>query len=374
MARAVVVGAGIGGLTSAVALARRGWDVTVLERASKLEPVGAGLGMGPNAVHALDAIGLGDAVRKMSAVQGSGGIQRANGNWLVHTDLSVLASHFGDPQIVMLRADLIRLLIDALPDHAVHTAVTVTDVQPQTGRITTAAGDEQTADLIVAADGIRSSARKRLFPAHPDPVYSGFTAWRFLASSPDHPFDPAETWDRAGNVFGAVPIGGAKVYCYASAPAVQGVRYDDEAAGLRNRFNGWHDPIPALTRDLTSDQVLHDDVYWLASPLPAYHQGKVALVGDAAHAMTPHLGQGACLAIEDAVVLAATADDLPAYTKARLPRTRMIAKASYRATRLSGTTHRTQAAARDAAIWLAGRLGPGLMIRQLAPIASWTPK
>jgi len=374
MSRAVVVGAGIGGLTSAVALARRGWDVTVLERAETLEPVGAGLGMGPNAVHALDAIGLGDAVREMSAIQGSGGIRRASGTWLIRTDLSVLERRFGAPQIVALRADVVRLLTEALPAGALRTGVTVTGVEPGEGSVTTgSAGEELTADLVVAADGIHSAVRARLFPAHEGPVYSGFTAWRFLAGAPARSFEPAETWGGAGEIFGTVPLAGGRVYCYASAPAAAGTRYDDEAGELRRRFAGWHGPIPELIRDLTSGQVLHDDVYRIATPLPAYHRGRVALLGDAAHAMTPHLGQGACQAIEDAVVLAATATDLPAYTSARLPRTRMVADASYRATRLSGTTSRPQAALRNAALRVAGRLGPGLMLRQMAPVAGWTP-
>jgi 2-polyprenyl-6-methoxyphenol hydroxylase-like FAD-dependent oxidoreductase len=102
----------------------------------------------------------------------------------------------------------------------------------------------------------------------------------------------------------------------------------------------------------------------------------VALLGDAAHAMTPHLGQGACQAIEDAVVLARSAGTtagLAGYTDARMRRTRTIARASYRASRLSGVTSRPFAAVRDGAIWLAGHLVPGLLIRQLDPIASWQP-
>ena len=94
---AVVAGAGIGGLTAAVALCRAGWTVTVLERAHQLEPVGSGLGIGPNAVHALDAIGLGAQVRRLSAVQGTGGIRRADGRWLVRIDAGAIADRFGAP-------------------------------------------------------------------------------------------------------------------------------------------------------------------------------------------------------------------------------------------------------------------------------------
>ena len=181
---AVVVGAGIGGLTAAVALRRQGWDVTVLERAPALEPVGAGLGLGPNALHALDAIGLGDDVRRFSAVQGHGGLRRSGGGWLVRTDLGVLATRFGDPQLVALRADLVGLLAGSLPAGTLRTGVTVTGMDAgDTGRkarVFTSAGDLD-AELVVAADGIGSRIRALLFPGHQGPRYSGFTAWRFVA-------------------------------------------------------------------------------------------------------------------------------------------------------------------------------------------------
>ncbi len=378
---ALVVGAGIGGLTAAVALHRRGWRVTVLERARTLEPVGAGLGLAPNALHALDAIGLGDDVRRLSAAQGRGGIRRPGGRWLVRTDLSALAARFGDPQRMALRSDLVGLLAGRLPEGALRTGVTVTGVDPgdaaRPARVSTSAG-ELTAGLVVAADGIGSAIRAALFPDHPGPRYSGFTAWRFVAPRPAAPVEPSETWG-SGTLFGAVPLAGGQVYCYASAPMPAGTAASDRAAGsdeaaeLRRRFGGWHDPIPALIGSVPADAILHDDVRWLADPLPACHAGRVALLGDAAHAMTPHLGQGACQAIEDAVVLAGAVPDLGAYTAARLPRTTMVARASYRATRLTGTTSRAAAALRDAGIWLAGRLGPGLMLRQLDPVAGWAP-
>jgi 2-polyprenyl-6-methoxyphenol hydroxylase-like FAD-dependent oxidoreductase len=369
---AIVAGAGIGGLTAAVALRRRGWDVTILERAQALEPVGAGLGLGPNALHALDAIGLGEEVRRFSAIQGHGGLRRPGGGWLVRTDLGGLAARFGDPQLVALRADVVDLLAGRLPAGALRTGVTVTGVDAgdadRRACVATSAGDLD-ADLVVAADGIGSRIRAALFPDSP-----GAPALPPGASRAE----PAETWGR-GEVFGVLPLASGQVYCYASAPAPAGVRHDDEAAELKQRFGRWHDPIPGLIGAISPDRVLHDDVYWIAEPLPAYHRGRVAILGDAAHAMTPHLGQGACQAIEDAVVLASVASvagpgpDLAAYTSARLPRTRMVANGSYRATRLSGMTSPAAIAVRNTGIRLAGRLAPGLMLRQLDPLASWTP-
>jgi 2-polyprenyl-6-methoxyphenol hydroxylase-like FAD-dependent oxidoreductase len=142
--------------------------------------------------------------------------------------------------------------------------------------------------------------------------------------------------------------------------------------------NGGVSHLPGASAQcaISPDRVLHGDVYWIAEPLPAYHRGRVAIVGDAAHAMTPHLGQGACQAIEDAVVLASVAGtepDLAAYSSARLSRTRMVVNGSYRAARLSGMTSRPAIALRNAGVSLAGRLAPGLMLRQMDPVASWTP-
>jgi 2-polyprenyl-6-methoxyphenol hydroxylase-like FAD-dependent oxidoreductase len=384
---AIVAGAGIGGLTAAVALRRQGWDVAVLERAPALEPVGAGLGLGPNALHALDAIGLGGDVRRFSAVQGHGGLRRPGGGWLVRTDLGVLAARFGDPQLVALRTDLVGLLAGSLPAGTLRTGVTVTGVDAggtdRKARVLTSDGGLD-ADLVVAADGIGSRLRALLFPDHPGPRYSGFTTWRFVAPALPRGAgraEPAETWGR-GEVFGVLPLADGQLYCYASAPAPPGVRHDNEARELTRRFGGWHDPIPGLIGTVCADRVLHDDVYWIADPLPGYHRGRVALLGDAAHAMTPHLGQGACQAIEDAVVLVSVAGpgtpdgpapDLAAYTSARMRRTRMVADGSHRASRLSGMTSRPAIALRNTGVRLAGRLAPSLMIRQLDPIASWTP-
>jgi len=378
---AVVAGAGIGGLTVAVALRRAGWTVTVLERARQLEPVGSGLGLGPNALHALDAIGLGGEVRRFSAVQGTGGIRRPDGRWLVRTDLGAIADQFGAPQVMALRADLVSLLAASLPDDALRTGVTVTGVDAggpdKRARVATSDGDLM-ADLVIAADGIGSAIRQALFPGHPGPRYAGLAAWRFIAdarSAGAAPVEPAETWGR-GALFGAVPLADGRVYCYASAVAPPGQTQADPAVELERRFSGWHEPIAALIDAVPPTAVLRNDIYWIAERLPAYHRGRVALVGDAAHAMTPHLGQGACQAIEDAVVLAAmagTGADLAAYTKARMRRTRMVAVGSYRASRLNSTTSRPAVTLRNAGLWLAGHLAPGLMIRQLKPIASWLP-
>ncbi|WP_407700345.1 FAD-dependent monooxygenase [Streptomyces beihaiensis] len=152
------------------------------------------------------------------------------------------------------------------------------------------------------------------------------------------------------------------------------------SSGLRvvRRFGGWHDPIPAIVAEAAPDRILRHDVHHIAQPLPAFHRGRVALLGDAAHAMPPTLGQGGNQAIEDAVVLAhhappGAAPGLAAYTRDRLPRTTDVTRRAVRVTRLNMLRNRPAVALRDAALRAVGALGPALMLRGMDGIADWRP-
>ncbi len=165
---AVVVGAGIGGMTAAVALHRRGWTVTVCERAPVLEPVGSAIAMAPNGLRALDAIDVGQPVRALAAIGGEVALRRPSGRVLSRTDADALHRRFGDPTVVCLRSELAALLADRLPTGALRTATAAVDVEPgdarHPARVTTEAGELE-ADLVVGADGIGSVLRATLFPA-----------------------------------------------------------------------------------------------------------------------------------------------------------------------------------------------------------------
>ncbi|MFI1104463.1 FAD-dependent oxidoreductase [Streptomyces melanogenes] len=361
--RAVVVGAGIGGLTAAVALHRRGWQVTVCERAPGPTAVGAGIVLAPNALRAFDVIGFDVTRTAGSAAPAALGLRRPDGSWLQRADTGAMTARYGTPPLAVHRAALTEALAADLPEGAIRYGAAVTtvdgvDAMADRPVVRTASG-EFSADLVVAADGIHSPLRRRHYPAHPGLRYSGETAWRTVlpADGPD-PAAAAETWGR-GERFGVVPLADGRVYLYATAVAPEGYRPADLRAELLRRYGTWHDPIPALLERVDPAAVLQHDLHDLAAPLPRHHRGRLVWLGDAAHAMTPNLGQGGCQAIEDAVVLAHLLDGtdvtgipaaLAAYSAARCARTDALRIRSRRAGRIAALTHPLAVAARDFAV------------------------
>ncbi|MFJ8822314.1 FAD-dependent oxidoreductase [Streptomyces sp. NPDC102467] len=384
-ARAVVVGGGIGGLTAALALQLRGWRVTVLERARELKPVGAGISLAPNAQRALDVVGLGDEVRSLAAWEGVGGLRTPKGRWLSRADPALAAERFGGSLVLLHRATLIGELAGRLPADVVRTAsdARLADAgdpadPSRPARVSTPEGDLE-AELVVGADGIHSGVREVLFPAHPGTAYAGFTTWRVLVPPLGRAFVEHETWG-PGRLWGTHPFADGTVYAYAAATAPAGgaAADGDERAELLRRYGSWHDPIPAVLDAVEPGGVLRHDVHHIAEPLPAFHRGRVALLGDAAHAMTPMLGQGGNQAIEDAVVLAhhAAPDaplDLEGYTRVRQPRTALVARRARTVSRVNMLGNRPGIALRNAAVRAVGLVGPALMLRGMDGIADWRP-
>ena len=385
----MVIGAGIGGLAVAAGLCSAGWDVTACEREASLEPVGAGLALAPNGLRALDLIGAGDALRALAVPQELG-IRRSDGRWLVRSNTrQMISDRFGDPIILVPRAAVIDALVARVPGGVLSLATEVTSIEPggtagagtmAAARVATSAG-ELDADLVVAADGIGSGVRPVLFPGHPGLRYAGFTTWRLLTGPVTGQVPMAESWGR-GTVFGVMPLSGGRVYCYAAAPAVPGARAGDELAELVRLFGTWHEPIPGLLATAVRADVLRHDVAELAAPLPSLHHGRVALLGDAAHPMTPNLGQGACQALEDAAVISrlaagtepgAVGGMLARYTAARLPRTSDVVRWSRRAATMTTWAWPPAVAFRNTAMRLTGTLAPGAALRGLVPLYGWQP-
>ena len=358
--KAVIVGGGIAGLSSAIALHRHGWDVEVLERAPTISEVGSGLTLWSNALGALDVLGLGDQVRGSSSLEGSGGIRDSRGRWLSRTDVAAIRERFGDIAMIH-RATLLDILRSALPPEALRVGVSVDGASPE-GSVRHSQGSSE-GDLVVGADGLRSEVRRALWPDS-EPRYAGYTAWRFVTAFPAD-FGPGfESWGR-GQRFGCTRLQDGRVYCFAVLDSAEGTASIGLAA-LRQRFATWHDPVPALLAATNEADLLHHDLYDIPA-LPTYVHDKVALVGDAAHAMTPNLGQGACQALEDAVALAEAAqgDDLAAYDARRRPQATMVSQRSARIGRVAQWHWPPAVALRDTLL----RLTPeSAFLRSLEPV------
>ncbi|MGW5053388.1 FAD-dependent monooxygenase [Actinokineospora sp. NPDC004072] len=351
MRTAAIVGGGIGGLATAAALVWRGWDVRVHEQSPEFTEVGAGISMWGNALAALGALGLAEQVRAAGAHPGRSGFRDRRGRWLARG---------GEHDLVMLhRADLLAILRAAVPAECLVAGERVTELRVEEGRPVVAG---RSVDLLVGADGIRSTVRAAFWPDAPAPRHSGYTAWRVVVPRGGiPPFDGSETWGD-GLCFGVFPMGADSIYCYAAGR--------DATIDLRTTFATWPDPIPAILAAADPTAILRHDVHY-QPPLPTFTRGPVALVGDAAHAMTPNLGQGACQALEDAVTLAAhagTPDGLRRYDAERRPRAQSIAR---RSLRVAGMVHtRRGERLRNAVV----RATPEWVMRkQLQSIAGWQP-
>jgi salicylate hydroxylase len=304
-----IVGGGIGGLFAANALLAQGFRVSVYEQAPALGEVGAGVYVTPNSFRHLQRLGLGPAVEQRGARVGTDSTYfRDDGSPIA--PVQVADSTGWNACFGMHRADLVDILAAALPAHAVHTGHRANGFSQsgERARVTFENGAEAEADLVVAADGIHSALRPFVVPPS-DPVFSGSVAYRGLVAHEHIPHWPTNAWQMwlgKGKHFLAFPVRAGTLINYVGfVPADREMRESWTAAGdpdaLRAEFAGWDPRIERLLRevDVTFRWALYD-----RDPLPVWTKGRLTLLGDAAHPMLPHLGQGANQSIEDGMALA----------------------------------------------------------------------
>jgi len=341
MPRAIIIGAGIGGLTAAIALRQAGWDASVYERASELREVGAGITLWTNAVKVLRKLGVAEPIEAVASTIRKSELRTWRGKLLVATDFSNLDTKLGAPTIAIHRAVLQAKLADALGREHIHLGMMcIAFNQDEKGASALfAEGDEIRGQILVAADGIKSLVRNQLIGAAPL-RYAGYTAWRGvgLVDRPEVPTGLTVVATGRGSQFGMLPISDGHTYWFATANVPAGG--EDGAAGhkaeLLKRFGDWWPAVPAVIDATAERAIIRNDIVDRV-PVRNWTDGRVTLLGDAAHPTTPNLGQGACQAIESAYVLAqslkhaeSAPEGLLAYEKARFDRTAHIAKHSWK--------------------------------------------
>lgn len=362
--RIAIIGGGIGGLTLAIALQRKGFSVNVYEGAPKIQPLGAGLVLAANAMKAFMDIGIGDAVLKAGSVLKLLRIKDEKGRVLTETDSEALSRKFGViNNFAIHRADLHRVLVDALQPGTLHINKRCIDLVPQGPATSLKFADETSilADHVIAADGIHSVVRKKLLP-DVRTRYAGYTCWRGVADNlPDvaGADETVETWG-AGRRFGTVPLSNGRVYWFAclnakeNDPRMRAFSNED----LLRHFRHFHKPIPEIIRATPPEAIIWNDIIDL-SPLKKFAFGNILLMGDAAHATTPNMGQGACMAVEDAAVLArcmeentSTSDAFQEFERKRIARTTNIVNKSWSIGKVAQFENPVLVALRNAAIKL----------------------
>jgi 2-polyprenyl-6-methoxyphenol hydroxylase-like FAD-dependent oxidoreductase len=391
---AVVVGAGMAGLAAAGGLARSGWRVTLLERGERVAATPTALVLWSNGLRALESLNPEGGWSAIASPLPDGGVRRPDGQWLVPPRSRAGAGNA--PAVVHLE-DLYDALVAGLGDRVeIRTGVSVSTVRVGPGRRPAAVDGrtEYEADLLVAADGIDSPIRRALAP-EAAAVGSGFAAWQAVIPGWRA---PALTGEQAcggetlgaGYRFVAIPLGeraagrGGVYWVATAAGAARPESPATQLALLRRWFAGWHAPVGELLAATEPEDLVPQEVRELR-PLPRAYgfcsgPGGVVLLGDAAHAMPHHLGQGACLAFEDAVTLRSlTLDAEPgpdlcaavdSYSRARRPRTTSVVRQTRRMSAVVQARGRLALRARDAAL---NQLRPRLLGHAHGLAADWTP-
>lgn len=347
--KAIVVGAGMGGLTAAIALRKAGYEVEIYDRVSELRPAGAGISLWSNGVKVLNQLGLGKKIAEIGGGMKRMAYRRFTGETLTDFSLDPLVDEVGQAPYPVARTDLQQMLLDAFGAEKVHLQSNCVAVEQDKNSATAIFEDGRraTGDLVVGADGTHSIIRAHVLGEKVERDYVGYVNWNGLVPATAD-IAPVETWTTfvgKGQRASLMPVGGDRFYFFFDVPLPKGnqsekEQYREELAGY---FDGWAEPVQTLIQRLdplkTNRVEIHD-----IKPLANLAKGRIALLGDAGHSTAPDLGQGGCQAMEDAYVLATSLlttnisveDALQRYESERKERT---AKLILGARKRSNVTH-----------------------------------
>ncbi|GAB3558808.1 FAD-dependent monooxygenase [Spirosoma fluminis] len=341
-----IIGGGIAGLTTAVALRQIGLQPTVYEAAPTIKPLGAGLGLAANAVKAFQKLGIAEPILQAGRLLDAFVIQDQDGRTITRTDSRVISQRYGIDNFTIHRVALHRELLRQVGDTPIRAGKRAIRVSQPAGQVIVHFDDgtEHATDHLIVADGIHSAIRQQLVPGS-QPRYAGYTCWRSVIDSSGLNLSEAtETWGPNGRI-GLVPLANNALYWFActnAQPNDPRMR-QSTIADLLTLFGTYHAPIPDILARSSQQTLLWNDIYDL-KPIPQYAFKNIVLIGDAAHATTPNMGQGACQAIEDAVVLAdelkgsgSVADAFQRFEQRRLKRTHYVIDNSRRIGQIAQT-------------------------------------
>ncbi|OUJ72499.1 FAD-dependent monooxygenase [Hymenobacter crusticola] len=338
----LIIGAGINGLTTARALLNLGHTVQVFEAARELREIGAGVVLGANAMRALQQLGLYETVQAYTQPVKGLRLLDHQGRALQTADTEPFTRKLGFDNVGIHRADLQKALLSELPSTIVHLGKPFVRFEEKDHQVTAhfADGSTATGDALLAADGIRSRVRLQLLPQS-QPRYAGYTCWRAVVDAASlglPPGNSTEIWGTRGRRFGYVPLVDGRVYWFAcvNTPTPNDPVFKNlHKPEVEQLFADLPYPAPALLAHTPADAYLWGDILDI-KPIRRFAYGRVLLLGDAAHATTPNLGQGAGQAVEDAAILARCLEqnaELPAafreFERRRRPRTTRIVQTSW---------------------------------------------
>ena len=367
----MIVGAGIGGLAAGIALRRSGWSVRIFERSATPRELGFALGLAPNAIHALHELGVADAVmpHAMTASTMPSGsmlcveVRRPGGRVIRRVTASRDEFAHLDLPAIVLRPVLHSALLTAVGEGAVATGSEAVGFDDDDSGVTLRMANGTTArgDILIGADGVASVIRKRLHPDEPPPQPSGYFALRG-ATPAVHLLGgtPFIAYFGRGIEAAVVQAGAAMIYWYVSLLADDIRKGGLEPDDVLRRFTADFDPQFRAISGAATEMRL--DELFSREPLPKWGAGRVTLLGDAAHPMLPHTGQGAAQALEDAVVLGRTlavpgnfVSELRQYERIRAPRAHSVVRSGPRIARITTTRNPVIAGVRNSVIRLVPR-------------------